>query len=283
MHAREYFAPLAALAKGLTASGCKVIYRNAMEFKRDQCEDFDLVVASGVKAEAGRAIIEEYEARGVPVLVYDTGRLDPRRVHLGVGKIGWLAPAALAFPNADRFLEMGYPAPLRERGKGLTIFGCAPLDGDRGSSGWSAQPEALKDAATVLHRLGERANRKVAFRPHPHYTTDKCLYPTVNPAEVPFRVSLARTRAALVGGDSGVALHTLLARIPTAVAGGSGIFDGYTVPVDKLLSARRLSEDERVELGGRAALAEFTEAELATPEWAEFVVEYAMAEQAVMA
>lgn len=170
LYALEYNVEMAAFADGLKAASLPFKWRNHNHFKKDETEDFSLVVVSGLR-DKGREIRDAYEGLGVPVVVVDYGYLN--RVHgvddyetghwqVGLGRLGWLPPVDC--PN-DRFNSLGLDV-IDRKNWGNDVLICGQYSGDPSHGLTDGQMIVWAEHAIEEARI-KYPDCRILWRPHP--------------------------------------------------------------------------------------------------------------------
>lgn len=169
IHGQPSAVELSAAFEGVQALGHRAIWRSVSDYRRGEVESvFDAVVISGTRSR-GAAVVADYSARGVPVLVLDYGYL--RRVHgvndwptghwqFGLGGLNWIPWVDLP-DDRLRALEL----PLSPRRQGARILVCAQHVGDP-SHGLEAGGISEWGRRTISE-LRQLTERPIFWRPHP--------------------------------------------------------------------------------------------------------------------
>lgn len=154
--------------EGLTRLGIPFRWRSHADYRRGEVEKFNQVFITGLRGK-GRWILEDYTAKGIPVMVMDYGYLKRTsgmatwatgHWQLGLNQLNGLP----GFPcPPDRFESLGIP--LKPRQTGDTILVCGQHAGDPSHG---LDQAGVRDwAIDTIKALSERTDRAVVWRPHP--------------------------------------------------------------------------------------------------------------------
>lgn len=151
------------ILEGFKALGFRALHRGSNAYKRGEVEDFAVIVLTGLHGNS-KEILEDYEAKGIPVLIYDLARVrspDFNHIYLGFGGLNWMPKVAVDDKRLKKIEFNGVKD--HKGGNKIVILGQMPND--------QAHSFSLKGLDEIYNKaiaeISKNSEKDIIFRPHP--------------------------------------------------------------------------------------------------------------------